>query len=404
MTELEQLEAARAELQTMLDETEGWDDVDSDAVEAFVNGEPKREKSIPSPLHKSLPDERAELIADILGGLYGDKALAMLGGEIEKGRVGTWQTGGRWYRGDGKTTVRIAGPGGKPLATKKPAAKRDTAGAATNAQATIAKIKAGKATAEDHKALVGHLSEMTVKQLGELKKEHGLKASGKVKAELVKRIAERLKGGAGEVEKPKPPEAAVTPQRLKTASVNVVKESPQPVTPQMQMAVVREVEKLPKKAKAILDSAEIKTDLVANGGITAHPAHAHLKGVTPRGYPDGYTWDVIPGGGSPGRGHPTVIVANKLQSHANKLQSHGSVNLVIHEIAHGVDNAASRHHFSSSPEWRKLHESTDWRSAYECNYPEEAFAESFAKYYNGGTSRKSLPRPVQAYFRMTFGD
>jgi HK97 family phage portal protein len=60
------------------------------------------------------------------------------------------------------------------------------------ARELIGKHGAGKVPAQKAKELHEHLSKMTVKQLHELKREHGLKASGN-KAELAAKLAERIK-------------------------------------------------------------------------------------------------------------------------------------------------------------------------------------------------------------------
>lgn len=190
-----------------------------------------------------------EELADILGGMYGDKALAMLGGERRKSLIfsplitkaerhegETWQTGKFWYKREGGKTRRIRNPhgeegggadkrgqeklsapsqtqagkpnanGGADNADRKPNARQEKQQAAiAGAKATIAKIKAGDRSPEAHKELMGHLGQMTLVQLGALRKEHGLKAPPKLKAQLVAKLAEHLHGGAGEA---KPAEAA----------------------------------------------------------------------------------------------------------------------------------------------------------------------------------------------------
>lgn len=56
----------------------------------------------------------------------------------------------------------------------------------------------------------------------------------------------------------------------------------------------------------------------------------HLRGVQPRGWPPGSTWDQVPGAYSPG----TRVVAIGGGGHG-----HGSDSLVRHEMGHGVDDA-----------------------------------------------------------------
>ncbi len=84
--------------------------------------------------------------------------------------------------------IKCGGVGGTPGPCPK-----DSAAEKEQADKLVAKFKSGeKLTAGDAKKLVESLSAMTVKQLSDFKKEHGLKASGK-KADLVSKLAGRLR-------------------------------------------------------------------------------------------------------------------------------------------------------------------------------------------------------------------
>lgn len=97
------------------------------------------------------------------------------------------------YPGQPRDARGRFGTGGMPSAAE----------AHAGARALLAKYAAGqKLTGAEGKQLYGHLAGMTVKQLKELKAEHGVKASGRDKAALVEKVAAglaaKLKGGAGE--------------------------------------------------------------------------------------------------------------------------------------------------------------------------------------------------------------
>jgi hypothetical protein len=89
---------------------------------------------------------------------------------------------GRWTTGGGE--------GAAPTPT---AADR-----ATLRQASLAAVRAyvragGEPTHVEHEQLAAHLARLTVDQLHAVKVEHGLQASGKVKSDLVARLAERFR-------------------------------------------------------------------------------------------------------------------------------------------------------------------------------------------------------------------
>jgi Pro-Pro endopeptidase len=163
-------------------------------------------------------------------------------------------------------------------------------------------------------------------------------------------------------------------------------------------AINRDVARMPGAALDAIRAAGKRLDVISGRGITDHPQWSSYRGVTPRGYPEGHTWDDVPGAGSGSR-PATVIVANRLQ------EGHASVSLVMHEHAHTYDHALHALRGvkgSDSPEWREVHEKVRWPSAYERNYREEGYAESFARYHAGPTSRSFLPKEVHDYWRGQF--
>jgi hypothetical protein len=122
---------------------------------------------------------------------------------------------------------------------------------------------------------------------------------------------------------------------------------------------------------------------------------ARLKGITPRGWEGtGQTWDNVVGSGG-GVDTPAIIVANRFN------ENHGSVNAILHEVAHKIEGGAYQR-ISASERWMTVFRGTKWDTAYEAKFPEEAFAESFAKYHHSNGTRASLPNNVRLFFEKEF--
>jgi len=125
---------------------------------------------------------------------------------------------------------------------------------------------------------------------------------------------------------------------------------------------------------------------LVDGPITDEPEYQHLKGVTPRGWENtGKTWDDIPGVG----GNPVIVRIG--YSEYNK--GHGSINLKLHETAHAIDglvfdNISDTKAFLTI--WKQEVNQSYKGNPYFTEYPEEYFAESFAKYYLNVDSKKEL--------------
>lgn len=133
------------------------------------------------------PVATAELIADVLGGLLGEDALAAFE-ESQAEEEGKPQ--GKAFLKAWDSLKHPRGPNGRFI-------PKGSAEAVASAKAGIDEIrKLGDAarTPEHAKKLADHLSILTVKQLHELKKEYGLKASGRLREELVAKLLDRLPG------------------------------------------------------------------------------------------------------------------------------------------------------------------------------------------------------------------
>src|SRR5262245_22453184 len=133
----------------------------------------------------------AELMADILYGLHGDSALKAL-----RKSLATEQRAGRGCRvrmleAKWDASLHPRGKGGRFI-------PKGSAEAVAGAKDSIARLKGTPATAETVKKLAGHLSILTVKQLREVHKEHGVKVPGRLRAQLVEALLQKLPGAKPE--------------------------------------------------------------------------------------------------------------------------------------------------------------------------------------------------------------
>jgi hypothetical protein len=169
-------------------------------------GGPMREKSVNVEKYEREfepddSDEKSTLIAEILQHFFGDSVGEMLDAEssessgidrIEQYRreedVDFYSWVRHWNESD---YVRVPkGESGGGRFAKKGSAENTAA----IHSAIDSELKSGKKSPESAKRLADHLSQLTVKELHELKKKYGVSASG-VKAELIEKIAKRLDSG-----------------------------------------------------------------------------------------------------------------------------------------------------------------------------------------------------------------
>lgn len=130
------------------------------------------------------------------------------------------------------------------------------------------------------------------------------------------------------------------------------------------------------------------------GNLTDNPSVRHLKGVIPRGYESGKTWDDVPGIG----GSKLVLV--KIGS-SQRGHGHGSVNLELHELAHSLDRyvyGGIREDERFEQIWRKESSLLFPGQSYFLDYPEEYFAEAFAMFYIGGIPARLLKQKAPRTF------
>lgn len=159
------------------------------------------------------------------------------------------------------------------------------------------------------------------------------------------------------------------------------------ITPEMQQRL-DDLAKLP---------AEVADRLRENGGrvsvfdgpITNHPDMAHLKGVQPRDWPAGKTWDDVGGAQMEGR----VYIGYTGES--------GSASTALHETGHAIDYYArsGTYGMSGDPRFRAVYLRARshlvdpyYQQAGDAG-PQETFAEAVAYLYSGRGTRWNLNNP-----------
>jgi Anthrax toxin lethal factor, N- and C-terminal domain len=101
-----------------------------------------------------------------------------------------------------------------------------------------------------------------------------------------------------------------------------------------RQAVIAEMIKIPMAGLAALARAG-KRVIVCRNSVTE--VRADLRGVRPRGWPEGSGWDKVPGMNDPGGNR--VIIATRDGRVPPYGDGHGAANLVLHEVGHGLDDA-----------------------------------------------------------------
>lgn len=127
------------------------------------------------------PQQRAEAIADLLIGIYGDNALKLIDKmDLHESLLEAWDP-----------AAHPRGPNGRFIAKNSPEA----------VQAVKGKVKQALKNPQNPDLLsdlMNHLNILTTRQIHELKKEHKLKGSARNREELVQKIADRLARGRAE--------------------------------------------------------------------------------------------------------------------------------------------------------------------------------------------------------------
>lgn len=153
----------------------------------------------------------------------------------------------------------------------------------------------------------------------------------------------------------------------------------------------------PHMLQVVIDGGGVVA--VCRGSVTDH--RTDLRGVQPRGWDPGQTWDIVPGLNSPTRNEvviATVGHGTPEGAHVPRAgEGHGSANLVLHEVGHNIDANAPADQNSSSADFTAARTpDVAGLSAYEQQAGtaglEETYAESIARYY-GGDATDAVDHP-----------
>lgn len=129
---------------------------------------------------------------------------------------------------------------------------------------------------------------------------------------------------------------------------------------------------------------------VCRGSVTDYLED--LRGVRPRGWPEGSTWDSVPGLYRSNSNEVVIAtVGHDTDEGAHVPESgegHGSDDLVVHETAHALDLGGGEPHRSSNSDFTDARDAdADTLGAYESQPGaagrQETYAESAARHYGG---------------------
>lgn len=162
--------------------------------------------------------------------------------------------------------------------------------------------------------------------------------------------------------------------------------------------VARELAKLPKSSLEQMKSQGTKV-IACRGSVT--DKDPSLRGVTPRGWRPGQTWDGVPGMYYK-RSNEVVIATREHGTPAGAHvpvagEGHGSADLTVHESMHALDSGGGGANRSAGAGFNSARNG-DIRSlgTYETQAgaagQEETWAESGGRYYGGGGGTRNLDR------------
>jgi hypothetical protein len=161
--------------------------------------------------------------------------------------------------------------------------------------------------------------------------------------------------------------------------------------------VVKELLKIPLVALSQLKKKGVKV-VVCRNSVTE--IKTELKGVRPRGWPAGKTWDAVPGlydGGA-----KRVIIATRKGRVPPPGDGHGSHNLVLHEVGHAIGETVSKGS-EEDPKFIAARNKDKARlDAYEGQAGtagiEETYAESFGRFYGKDPADKKAYPNLHKYW------
>jgi len=154
-----------------------------------------------------------------------------------------------------------------------------------------------------------------------------------------------------------------------------------------------ELEKIPEKYRQLLAEKGAQV-VVVRDSITEY--FPDLKGVQPRGWPPGSTWDSVTGCAA---GKEAVIAVVGHGTGTPQLNNHGSGNVVLHEVGHVLDTVTGAY---SDDFIRARNADMGSLSEYEKQSGDaglqETFAESFARAFTDPNYKDTHPH-LYAYWQ-----
>lgn len=124
-----------------------------------------------------------------------------------------------------------------------------------------------------------------------------------------------------------------------------------------------------------------------------------LRGVRPRGWPEGRTWDNVPGLNDPSGNR--VIIATRNGRIPPPGDGHAASNLVLHEVGHGIDDAvgggSNTEEFQTARTADQAHLSSYFLQAGAPGL-RETYAESLARFYNNDPTDAATYPHLHAYW------
>lgn len=169
-------------------------------------------------------------------------------------------------------------------------------------------------------------------------------------------------------------------------------------TPADALLVAAALARMPESALLILER-QGTTFVACEGSVTDY--RPDLKGVQPRGWDAGKTWDIVPGANMPGRNEVVIATVGQETPAGAHIptsgEGHGSYDLVLHEGGHAVDLDGGATPRSSDPAFQSARNAdvgnlTPYEAQAGGAGEEETYAESFARHFGGDpTSSTSIP-------------
>jgi hypothetical protein len=168
--------------------------------------------------------------------------------------------------------------------------------------------------------------------------------------------------------------------------------------------VADEVDKFPSTTLSALSTLGSRF-VVCRGSVTDYLTT--LRGVRPRGWPPGSTWDTVPGLNDSSRSETVIAVIGHGTAAGAHVpltgEGHGSYNLVLHEGSHGVDLNGQVTARSTAPNFLASRTADiGTLSAYETQAgdagQQETYAESGARYFGSDPNDATQHPTLHAYW------